>query len=451
MGASVPLAHIVTFGAEHAGKLVDPIEEVRGYVSKMRTKVSRGSSDALMCRVSFAYSLLASSYIRRDGGFFYPPPALYFTPRKLGGIGEFPWTMLGASKDGTLVTFFTDPVVRRLVNAAAMVTQVPTDLVKEVIAKTVLRGETLPVPFLFKPGQEFVRSTMSPRTLEASDEAVRKLSRLRIIVPPHHQYHNLPDNHLLEVFKSNPKLLEVNAEARKEIGGKMEAFARLTIVDLLASNFPGISGLKFTVGRAFLDFEKPGPTPFPGLDPNMLNILRTFGVDGEAQSIAGRKGALLRILRQSPHFPRHYTDEALVSILSKPDLLLSPENLILYLVAMGADSGTAGKVAASISTIVAGYNFSQLSSLESTNDNFLPNLNLGVRSHERTGASLMIDKRAKTVIDNLGFMRSLIIGACVGRVPTWTVKATVSSQQSLIRELYGKAATATRQVFSVLR
>ena len=82
----------------------------------------------------------------------------------------------------------------------------------------------------------------------------------------------------------------------------------------------------------------------PILTEKMRRGLHVFGHTGNPDEIAIRPPQIFGVLRRDPFFPREFSDENLMSIMFRQDMLDDPDKMMNFLLLIGARSDLAGQV-----------------------------------------------------------------------------------------------------------
>jgi hypothetical protein len=138
-GAMIPqLGRLMPFSSERTNSLLDPVEAMRGLYSFFRTVVARGGPhEWCVLFLHHTWNLrrgVRKTFFRNKEDkvkqtaelgktperFVDFPFALIWTPQSLGGIGELPFTIVGASKDSMIYLWTRRfPGLREMINDAA--------------------------------------------------------------------------------------------------------------------------------------------------------------------------------------------------------------------------------------------------------------------------------------------------------------------------------------------
>jgi hypothetical protein len=150
-GHNVPqFGRLLPFSSENVNALMDPVESVVAIASFYRTLVARGGNHPWLTRfvhhiwnirrgVKRTYSKRARKQKMKDNFETYPFATIW-TPQKLGGCGELPNTLLGASKDALIYVRSKRNGLYEIINDAAHVLDLPDDHNVSKIADSLMRS-----------------------------------------------------------------------------------------------------------------------------------------------------------------------------------------------------------------------------------------------------------------------------------------------------------------------
>jgi hypothetical protein len=462
-GQHIPLLQMVVVGSERNAKPGDPISEVRSFCRKMATLVQRGASSNMYRRLSFAYFLLKSTFRRRPAafqkerskrvhpGFFMPPIDMYWLPRSFGGIGEYPWSTVAATKDSYLAMLLgEDEKLLDQANRTAAIVNVPMGNFERKVGRKVAAGDTQP-PGAFDAGMQFVKLTMDKVRARESFNAQTKLRMGGITIDDSMKYTKLPENTISDAITSNPALTSLNAEARFLAGTQMEISAMSENYDQEAiQNLYGWAMAGKVKKVVELQELSPGPTFLPTLDESLQNIIRMFGVrtGKSAFDVSGK--TILSILRRDPKFPRHITDKGIVAILTKPEIMIDSDRMMQVLVSIGASTENAALVSERVQNLQSSFELAQAAGAESHNDQLLPNLDLGLATHRRVGMpDLGAQKDLSQLVSDVLLTRSMVEGDSEGKFYGFDVEYSAGDLTLALKSLRRKTFIKDTELWEV--
>jgi len=157
-GFLVPqLGRLMPFSSERVNTISDPVEVMRGLSSFYRTMVARGAKHELTILVmhhiwnikrglkqAFYKTRAMFERAKQEGRlkerYVDYPFAVMWVPQALGGVGELPWTLLGASKDAMIYLWARKfPRLLEVINHAAHYVQPSNDINRQ-LAKQIFES-----------------------------------------------------------------------------------------------------------------------------------------------------------------------------------------------------------------------------------------------------------------------------------------------------------------------
>jgi hypothetical protein len=388
-GRYVPLRHIQPFASERGNIGGDPLELIRSYASTLSTLVSRGLSHKLAVRIlahtwnvkrAFKYPVEKDVSVM-----YYLPFMALYVPTSMHGGGQLPYTLLGASKDMCIaIEAARDTTFRYYVNIAAHILDIKWSQFKDRVARSVEKGMTRP-PNVFKPGQDFIRSTLLEDRMRDALEAWGRLRDKGAKDPGVLRYDRVPQKITRQIVEGNSRMVGLELAAKFEDGGKLlEKATWLTtnsVPDKMGATFGWLDHVRFT------ETERLSPqyrdSPFPCLSEDVDALFKILGVSQEKDVYAFNPSTIMDMLKDDPYFPRGSSAEQIFAYLASPLIYSSQDNITDALVMMGAGRVHAERVSAELHTKAKGIMMSQSVASFSYNDQIIPLLSQTVEAHTR--------------------------------------------------------------------
>jgi very-short-patch-repair endonuclease len=212
-GVYQPRKHqIQTLTRENGNLSTDRVQAMIGLSQKHTEAVSRGQGhqanlDFLMFLGANVLKIQGKSYNDvKDTEWL--PPALLYTPISMGGVGLYPNSIVGASKDAPIY-LLSNRVERMVINMAHHIVRDFEKAGNSTQVKELMNSDT------FKSGVEDITKYLKPQRVKAALEAQLRLENKtgKGVSNPYHSYaRNLLKRTLVDDFKSRELNLSVNSK-----------------------------------------------------------------------------------------------------------------------------------------------------------------------------------------------------------------------------------------------
>jgi hypothetical protein len=415
-GMYVPLLHIQLASSERPPKDVFPVEQVRSYASTTAAYIFRGGNEQFRHRVvHYTWRVRGSIKMPVSAGqnqFYYLPMAAIWTPSGQKGLGQLPWTSIGASKDFVIaIECMSNQSFRDLIGRAAFILAVDESRVAKDLARRIVDGADITPRNAFSGGIQFVSSTMPKDRIQAAIRAKRALDSIGAPSLDDKYYPDLPRVLIEKAIAGNTNLKKHDALRKLRAGRDYIRKQKQSGVKDPIAFFPWIRAFTWEDGELIPHNGKQS-TPFPALQGFGHDAVMRYGVasDRSAYELSGND-FLTRIRNMDPLFPRHIQPEAIFGYITNATIIQSPRNVINALVAMGARSDVAAKVANELDVQGKSFAFRQNAKAFSLNDTFIPNLDLSLSGHQRAVTlTPMPDRNFEFLVYEVGMLLSITRG-----------------------------------------
>jgi hypothetical protein len=432
-GKYVPLQHTQKFSKERDPKLEHPVEEYSAYCSTLRVLGYRGTGPDLLERLAFWRWNLKRSIKKRRGNittWIALPPALFYTPISLRGVGNIPWMLHGASKDNLIAVYCAMmPIYRILVEVAASSMNFPTDRLTRDIAKQIANDiDTTPAEY-FKPGIEFIRHNMPESRVKSAMNAQARLEKSLISVDESLKYQNLPENLIIDTIVSNKSMVAVAEVIRYDTITKSELRMKkgLTTVSL-KDHFPIVFATVWA--RGSIVPPRTLQTPFGYIDPGLENVVKHVGVATLLHKNRIRPSEILELLKKGdPIFPGNLSEDGVLAAIAHPKVFQDDQKIIDVFLSLGAKSENAAKVAARIRGAWDGLTLRKSANAYSLGGTFFSTLDFSMKNLERVIDIPSYFPRPMHIIYlELGIMLFTAELLRTGEATMWTVHHSLESE-----------------------
>jgi hypothetical protein len=388
-GMHVGLRLVQLWSSERERGLTHPIDELRGYFATLRTIVSRGGVHDFHLKIAFAtwaFRRTAKSIGPLGTRWIVFPNSMLYTPGSMGGMGELPFSLIGASKDALIALYCSkSPQWERDVDVCASVMKYERGRFRENLAESVANGEGLiGNKDVFTPGINFTRSLMpNERVLKAQD-AIERLRMIGAAPPSSLNYLDQPENRIKDAVIANNQLVEI--AKRERLYETIKALRKMQEQKITQS----VRNVYAWVYAMNIEHKETPPmrkdintvSPFPTLDHKLQRIIGYFGVDISVDAMRFRPTDVLTQLRKGdPDFPRQYSAEAVFKYLTNPVLLNDISIMIAAIQAIGGSTENAAKVAQTMVGSAGFFSMRSAGAAFSLEDTFIPNIDLGLDNH----------------------------------------------------------------------
>jgi len=375
-GHLVPqLGRLMPFSSERVNTLLDPIESLRGHVSFMRTVVARGGPHEFCIRlVAHTWNIRRGIKVgfsrshgkARDAFVDYPFLCLWL-PQALGGIGEIPGTLVGASKDALCYIAAKRYGYYDALNQAAHV----LDYAKESGARSLAKQ-------IFKSGQtdkfkKYVEAHM--QFGEKFKQEKLEEERMPIDIGDY-GYSGLARRRVIRTLENSAKINKLTIDS-KRLRGKQMLTRKLNpeIKDYLAEMFGWLSQFNFVMTDEIPDISPVNPTA--GRDESLARLERKIGFSTIGNDQRARISNLFKLLKDNRFNPEaEFGFDALVALFTRPDIFPDIERLTSVAIRIGADPSHAAAFAASFVTSLDSVLLLEKGQKFSSGDEFSTNLDL---------------------------------------------------------------------------
>jgi hypothetical protein len=344
-GYLVPqLGRLMPFSSERVNTIENPIESMRGLISFYRTMVSRGSNHELMLRLvhhiwnikrglkkQFFKTRATFEKAKTSGAivdkFVDYPFAVMWVPQSLGGIGELPFTLLGASKDAMIYLWTRKfPGLREAINKAAHHVSSSSDA-NRLIAQQILASGQM----------DKYLAWLKLRVYDNSQLLAAKEERARYRIPLGDlEISHAPQRRIQRTLAGSSKITSL-AVARKEFQAAelIERGKSPAVIDYLGNMFSWLEDID-------VDFE--GDFPFAqtenvivGRDESVARFERALGFSTVSSDQKSRMTAIFRLLNTN-----YFNAEAeigydtLMALFTRPDINYSVDLIASVAVRIGS-------------------------------------------------------------------------------------------------------------------
>jgi hypothetical protein len=384
--------------AENPTQDINPIEYGISRVAYANTYIARGGThDFVNAFVHYQWMLRRTvkknpTGAERSSGivrWFVMPYVLMWTPISLGGIGTMPWTTLGAMKD-VLLAYYTqhNSVWKRYCNIAIHMMKIREVNIKRIVSDIFLNGDKDQISIVdmgegvsgedvLKPMKDyFEKYVILDYKQKDAKIAVASLKKKGIDIGKL-SYLHVKERVLTKAIENNPSIIKKmgayrNVQAQKYILRRnMMIENEYKIVDYFGK-YEWLKYLEIKVKDELdeIDYVE----PVVGLDPKISFLYRRYGYNLTVNGTIKNLKNIISRAKRDPGFPRDLTPEAIFGVVTSPNVMEHPELMASCLIAMGLSSQLSSEISTQISQHVAALNFSINSSLFSTNDGVMSNL-----------------------------------------------------------------------------
>jgi hypothetical protein len=443
-GYAVPQYMVTSaFDAENKPWFFGPVDASRTFNSVLRVMINRGHNPKYLnwyAHIRWAtgckYSVPSHKKALKTEAYF-APPALYWTPIGLNGVGELPQGLDLPSKDG-MIAFFASKhkQFRDLINMAATIFDVRITRVSDKIAEAMYDGKKTDPKDCFSRMKKFTETyVMSEERKISAGKAVRVLKKAGISLG-RYSYTRFVKTYLEITMAGNRKLAEMNYLLGRDSG--IEYYKRWDepMVDLLYKNYGIMFHLKIEERKELK--QRVEINFMPTLAQHKGNLIRYMGVSRERDTIKTRYLDFLTFLKRDEHWPRYIRDETLLRLLSDPRLVKRDDLVIAVLVGIGVHPQRASSAVNLYLTQAQRVSLFLMHRISSTYDDFLPILDFSLPnyqrmvSYKRTG-----DRVLDSVLQEIGMSYTLITAQLGGKIREVHLTFTYKDLAALYEILYG--------------
>jgi hypothetical protein len=291
-----------------------------------------------------------------------------FCPASHGGLGLYPFTLLGASAD-TICAFklFSDPGLLHLANKALTPLQGRKSSVRQSIINAATR-ETGP----FAAGISYFQKTRKKERKDGAAIAKVKLAQEGVKLGDLElkNHYKIAISSIVDAQRAtNSRVFAADQASLYE--NAINSIGRMD--EVLNRDYAWVEGLNVVLERSV--FSHPWPCPSPCLDESWRRLIRRFGIaQRPVNDILNPSTFISKLKRGDPDAPRNLTPEGVYRAIVNPKILRNRENLRLAFIAMGFRASNASEVAGDIHKELSKFAFQQSASTYSYGDAFLPRL-----------------------------------------------------------------------------
>lgn len=474
LGMFIPLLHIQTGSTERVEKPPHPVEWIRSFGSTISTIIGRGGAHNLHSCYHFLTWILQGNIkihpksspvkmLQNRPKIYYFPIAGYFTPIQMKGIGNIPWCMHGASKDGIIAMYCKKyPEMEKAVNIASTVLDVSYEGIRRSILDSIIRGNTEPTNIM-KPGMDFVNNVLMPEFKRKN--AAIAMSKLINLERDHkvnislgqYAYFKTPERMIGNAVKQAGSYLKLS-DSDKSKGGiySLEKALKREITADVRSKFDWIFVPKYaeglvdnndSLGVDYIEYilDKNSEISFqPCLEKLSKNLLLMLGPNTDAGVYSINVANLLNKLRRDRLFPADIKSETILEFLIRPGIFGFPDRMSWVLIAMGADPGVANEVASEFALKANRISMQQIVQSFSLADQFLPSLGV---NREWVNKNIYVDgtlpKDIQDAYNNLLALFVIVDGFQNSNWRKQRVILTEGDHNKITLSLYGNANRKT--------
>jgi hypothetical protein len=351
-GRLIPqLARLMMFSSERTNNLVDPIESLRGVASFLRTVVARGGPHEWCLKYmhhvwnikrgvkgnffkNTAAKEKVSAALAKENKvlerFVDYPFAAIWVPQSLKGVGELPFTLLGASKDAMIYLWAKEyPGMAEVINDAAHALDQPGGDIEREMAMD-----------LEKSGQmDKYRDWLKQYTMNAGRNLAMKVERDKYpsIVLGDLDYEYAPRRRIVKVLKGNAKINSLARERKRFQANRLEE--RMKVVratDYLKVNFGWLDSITVRHLEELPDIQE--GVAVLVRDESLQRFERKIGFSTVSNDQKVILQKVFRILNDNVfNAESELSFDTLMQLFTRPDIFPNPELIASVAVRIGAD------------------------------------------------------------------------------------------------------------------
>jgi hypothetical protein len=347
-GHMIPqLGRLMPFSSERTNTLMDPIESMRGVVSFLRTLVARGAPHEFCLRyghhlwnirrgvrTAFFRSREARAEAFNSGKitekFIDYPFAVYWTPQSLGGVGELPFTMMGASKDALIYVWGKEyPGMLDVINEAAHALDYGGQDINREIAKQIeASGEV-------KPYEDWLNENVLDNTRRL--RMTQERDRFPGIQLGDMEYQFSARRRILQTLRGASK---VNAlSVQRKVRQSKQLAARLlepVVTNYMQNLFGWMDSLNFSSGALAERIQDVAVVI--GRDPSVERLELVFGFSTVGNDQRERISKLFKVMNDNRFNPEaEFGFDTLIQLFTRPDIYPVVERIASVAVRIGSE------------------------------------------------------------------------------------------------------------------
>jgi hypothetical protein len=336
------LGRLMVFSSERVNVLLDPIETMRGLFSFFRTVIARGG-DHWWCIRFLNHVWNIRRGVRR--GFFknteqankfkgpkfidYPFAAIW-TPQALGGVGELPHTIIGASKDALIYLWSQKyPGLYDLINDAAHVLDFnKSDPAKDIVQDIRKSGR-------LDKFEKWIKERVDDQSKHQRMNDERK--RYPHIKLGDMDYEFMIPRRIQKTIEGTSKVNKLSIHIKqRQVSRMRNRYNIQRTKDYLDDVFGWLDDIIISSGDILPD--KQSANVVSGLDPSVGRFERVLGFSTRSNDQRGRMTKLFNTLTDNTFSPiAEFSVDSLLSLFTRPDIYPSVEKIASVAIRIGAN------------------------------------------------------------------------------------------------------------------
>jgi hypothetical protein len=380
-GHLVPqLGRLMPFSSERNNSLLDPIEGMRGLCSFYRTVIARGGNHEFCLRfmthlwnirrgVKVGYSTRSNGVVKQFEGDRFADYhfACLWLPQALGGVGELPFTLVGASKDAMCYLYARKFGYLEALDDAAHLLDYGKDDSARMLAKQIERsGQT-------DKFKLFIQTRM--QSGEKFKNAERERKEMPIDIGDY-EYTDLARRRIIRTLTNSSKITKLTIDS-KRAKAKAMLTRKLSLrqTSYMQVMFGWLDHFDFSYGFEIADLCSANATV--GRSEDLARLERKIGFSTTGNDQRKRITALFARMRDNRFNPdAEFGFDALVQLFTRPDIFPDVEKLTSVAIRIGADPLRAAAFASSFVTSLDSVLLVDKGQKFSSGDEFSSNLDL---------------------------------------------------------------------------